>query len=79
MLAASTGHPGRSAYNSDGTRDLLSGLVNNLPAIGFLGAPACNRQTLPAALPTDGTATPAQLAAAYNALRAEEVCFGLAQ
>ena len=68
------------AKNSDSTTSINAGLSSGgLPAISFLGGAACTRQTVAAALPTDGSATAAQLAAAANALRAAMICFGLAQ
>ena len=58
-------------------RDSLGGL--RMPAkVGF-GVPSVAPPTLPAALPADGTATNAQLAAGYNAIRAALIANGLAK
>lgn len=48
-------------------------------ASGFNGATPVGKQTLSAALPTDGSASSAQLATAYNSLRTALINLGLAQ
>lgn len=56
----------------DGTKKV--GIGGN---VGFNGVAPIAPPALPAALPTDGSATPAQLAAAYNAIRASLIAYGL--
>lgn len=72
---------GRSVDGSEvsTSMDFLQAGLRVNGAMGFNGAMPVGKQTLAAALPTDGTATPAQLATAYNSLRTALINLGLAQ
>lgn len=54
-------------------------LLANGAGVGFNGKKPLTAPVLAAALPTDGSATNAQIAAAYNSLRSALIAYGLAQ
>jgi hypothetical protein len=57
----------------------VSRLLATAAGLGFNGRAPISPPTLAAALPTDGSATNAQIVAAYNTLRAALITYGLAQ